>query len=131
MSAEDAIARAKAIAARLAGTGATASFSASSSSSTTPGGGASAAAPSDPRSAASVNAVAEAALNAALGGGGGDTGTIPGKRKRWGTDSSSSGTYLSKERTRILSRLSFIEGPLVQRLETPKCSHPRFDSFHR
>jgi len=63
MSAEEAIARAKAIAARLAGTGATAATAASAP-------------------AFNVNAVADAALAAANGGG-------SGKRKRWGDQSNS------------------------------------------
>uniref|UniRef100_A0A7S3VAH2 K Homology domain-containing protein n=1 Tax=Chaetoceros debilis TaxID=122233 RepID=A0A7S3VAH2_9STRA len=66
MSAEEAIARAKAIAARLAGTGATAATAASASA-----------------PAFNVNAVADAALAAANGGGG------SGKRKRWGDQSHS------------------------------------------
>lgn len=85
MSAEEAIARAKAIAARLAGTGATAA--------TTPED------VQQPPSIAvpntDVNSVAEAALAAAFGTGGGGVagdfddganGSSGSKRKRWGSD---------------------------------------------
>jgi len=64
-AAEEAIARAKAIAARLAGTGASAAI--------------------EPSSAVNVNAVADAALAAAFGDAGAGTSSAI-KRKRWSDD---------------------------------------------
>ena len=69
-SAEEAIARAKAIAARLAGTGASAAMTPDTSG------------PSSD-SAVNVNAVADAALAAAFGQ---SSDTSGGKRKRWSND---------------------------------------------
>ncbi len=82
MSAEEAIARAKAIAARLSGTGATAA--------TTPDAPSTPAASSVPVSNNDVSSVADAALAAAFGGGAdagkADEGASSGsKRKRWDT----------------------------------------------
>ena len=82
MSAEDAIARAKAIAARLAGTGATASLSASDPRTSSPP------TPAPPANG-DVNAVAEAALSAAFGNGASGSSSSGTKRKRWGTESAS------------------------------------------
>ena len=71
MSAEEAIARAKAIAARLAGTGASAAV-----------------APESSTGSVYVNAVADAALAAAFVQNSGSGGS---KRKRWGAESGDSG----------------------------------------
>lgn len=94
MSAEEAIARAKAIAARLAGTGATLS--------TTPGGGGdeydNQNTTTTTTTATDVNSVAEAALAAAFGTAGSDGGGMSSgngsKRKRWG-ESSGEGTFVA------------------------------------
>ena len=87
MSAEEAIARAKAIAARLAGSGAVASTAPETPSSMIPPPATSVAVSNN-----DVTSVADAALAAAFGdgsGGTGDSSTLGSgsKRKRWGADS--------------------------------------------
>ncbi len=89
-AAEEAIARAKAIAARLAGTGATLS--------TTPGGddehdNHTTTTTTTTATTTDVNSVAEAALAAAFGTAGPDGGGNGSKRKRWG-ESSGEGMFV-------------------------------------